>query len=208
MLEITTPKSVLLQTPVAKSLANQQCAEDGGEEEDYSRKLTIHLDNLQYGQSRDIYLESVDGAGSKCAYEVCGEDRMIHATLTYSRMGAAEYVAFADEDMLEFSLLPPSVVAYHKSRSMLCDLLGSFSLMWNGEYKDQHLDIVQIENEQRRLREVIDTILAKDYKDKYNKSLMLDLTGQVSEALSRESYFNRWGRHFFFSLRNAHEKQL
>ncbi|KAJ3573858.1 hypothetical protein NPX13_g4550 [Xylaria arbuscula] len=203
-LEITVPKTVLLQTSAAETDTNQSC-EDGEKQRDYN-KLTIHLGNLQYGQSRDIYLKSHDGGSEKRAYEVSGKDRMMHATLTYTRMGSAEYVTFADQDMLEFSPLPRSVIAYHQSHAILCDLLASFTSSWSPEDVDKHLD--SINDEQSRLQNAIYTIPARDYKDKYNQSLIQDLNGQVSEALSREAYFNRWGRHFFFSLRNAHEKQL
>ncbi|KAI0517910.1 hint-domain-containing protein [Xylaria bambusicola] len=201
-LEITATKGVLLRTTTGKRISEEQ-----DEEEAVGRgKLTIQLDNLQYGQSRDIYLESVDEKGQKSAFTGSGEDGIMHATLRYSRMGSAEFVTFAHQDIAEPSNLGPSVIAYHQSRSMICDLLSSFAPIWNSEYVDKRLDSVQ--DERRRLQKVIDSIPAKDYKDKYNKSLMQDLNGQVSEALSRETYFNRWGRHFFFSLRNAHEKQL
>ncbi|TGJ79472.1 hypothetical protein E0Z10_g9297 [Xylaria hypoxylon] len=56
--------------------------------------------------------------------------------------------------------------------------------------------------------EVINNIPSKYYTDKHNISLMEDLNGQITEALSTQQYFRRWGRHYFFSLWNAHAKQL
>ena len=37
--------------------------------------------------------------------------------------------------------------------------------------------------------------------------LLADLEGQVTEALSRTDWFNKWGRHYLLSLVNAHHLQ-
>lgn len=41
-------------------------------------------------------------------------------------------------------------------------------------------------------------------KDERAASLAADLTGQITEALSRNDYFNKWGRHYLSSLMRAH----
>lgn len=131
---------------------------------------------------------------------------MVRAKLTYSRMESLEYVNFANQDLLEPSSLPRSEIAYHQSRSMICNLLSSFAPIKNLEYDDDYEENM---NEYRmRLQQAIDSIPAKHHEDQHNRSLMEDLNGQISEALSKREYFNRWGRHYFFSLWNAHEKQL
>ncbi|KAI0912645.1 hint-domain-containing protein [Ustulina deusta] len=199
-LEISAPEGVLLKSTTGKSIAEQQNGGAG------SRELTIQLGNLQYGQSRDIYLENVNELGQKTTYGLSGENRMVRAKLTYSRMESLEYVNFANQDLLEPSSLPRSEIAYHQSRSMICDLLSSFAPIKNLEYDDDYEENM---NEYRmRLQQAIDSIPAKHHEDQHNRSLMEDLNGQISEALSKREYFNRWGRHYFFSLWNAHEKQL
>ncbi|KAJ8115617.1 hypothetical protein ONZ43_g4626 [Nemania bipapillata] len=55
---------------------------------------------------------------------------------------------------------------------------------------------------------VISKIPARNYKDQYNRSLLKDLEGQITEGLSTQKYFFTWGCHYFLSLWNAHEKQL
>merc|ERR1712107_455018 len=40
------------------------------------------------------------------------------------------------------------------------------------------------------------------------KGLMEDISGQVSEALSKEEYYNKWGRHYLPSLIFAHQLQM
>lgn len=164
--------------------------------------MTFQLGNLQYGQSRDIYLEVVDESGQRAALS----NGIVHASLTYSRMRAPEYVTLAQQDVSEESPLSPSVVAYHQSRSMICKLLSSYFTVQNLEYISEQISTM--EPLQKRLQEVIDSIPAKDYEDQHNKSLMEDLNGQVKEALSKADYFNRWGRHYYLSILNAHAKQL
>lgn len=39
------------------------------------------------------------------------------------------------------------------------------------------------------------------------QTLLEDLEGQVTEALSRDDWFNRWGRHYLPSLARAHQLQ-
>jgi len=40
--------------------------------------------------------------------------------------------------------------------------------------------------------------------DPFVKDLLKDLEGQVTEALSKESFYNKWGRHYLPSLASAH----
>lgn len=39
------------------------------------------------------------------------------------------------------------------------------------------------------------------------EGLLADLSGQVTEAVSKESYFTRWGLHYLLSLQRAHAMQ-
>jgi hypothetical protein len=53
-------------------------------------------------------------------------------------------------------------------------------------------------------------ILIRSYsaKSKYVQDLIKDLEGQVTEALSRSDWFDRWGIHYIRSLVDAHYHQL
>ncbi|KAI0969626.1 hint-domain-containing protein [Xylaria arbuscula] len=201
-LEITTPECVTLESSTGESINDPQPGDEGVD----PRRLTLQLGNLQYGQTRDIYLKHVNASGQQTQYEVSEGNRTMYAKLTYSRMKSPEYVTVVEQDMLEPSPLSPSEIAYHQSRSAICDLLSWGSMVKDSEYVDKRH--VTVPNYQSRLQGLINNIPAKDYKDKHNKSLMEDLNGQIAEALSKTEYFDRWGRHYFFSLRNAHEKQL
>ncbi|KAI0878626.1 U-box domain-containing protein [Hypoxylon argillaceum] len=199
-LEISAPAGMLLKTTTGKSINQPQDEESG------SRTITIQLGNLQYGQSRDIYLENVDGSGHQTTFELSEKKSLMHASLTFSRMQSPKYVTFADHNMLETSPLSRSVIAYHQSRSMICQLLSSFFLIKHLEYTN--MGPQNLRQFQERLKEVTNKIPARNYKDQHNRSLIEDLDGQITEALSKPDFFYRWGCHYFFSLWNAHAKQL
>ncbi|KAI0417827.1 hint-domain-containing protein [Xylaria grammica] len=204
-LEISAPEGVLLKSTTGKSVVEYVVGNKGPVGK---RNLTIELGNLQYGQSRDIYLESVNGLGEQTTFNpTAGKTRML-AKLTYSLTEYPLYGTFVEQDILQPSTLPRSTIAYHQGRSRICELLSAFFpiLERNLEYKDKCPE--DMEPFRAELRAVIDTIPAKGYKDQHNVSLMEDLKGQIAEALSKEDYFERWGRHYFFSLWNAHAKQL
>ncbi|KAI1827086.1 U-box domain-containing protein [Xylaria intraflava] len=205
-LEVSAPKGVLLRTTTGKSIDQPQDEGEG------SMALTIELGNLQYGQSRDIYLENVDESGQRTTFDFGEDSTFINATLTYSRMLSPNYVTLTRQDLRETSSLPRPVVAYHESRSMICKLLSVLSHLRGdlkyGILRGRFNKAIDFESFRRRLCDLIDSIPAKDYKDKFNESLMEDLRGQISEAVSEPEYYYRWGDHYFYSLRNAHISQL
>ncbi|KAI1469030.1 hint-domain-containing protein [Daldinia caldariorum] len=202
-LQITTPKGTRLRTTAGKVIDRQD-----QEEADFNR-LVIKLDNLQYGQSRDIYLENINSQGYRAAFDSSLKETDIVGELRYSRMRAAEFCVLAN--CIAFDAPVPQI-AYHQSRSMICDFLSSlFSLQTDGEYKT--CKDINLEHYQQAFQKLLDNIPAKFFDDDYNKSLMADLvgdlpSGQVNLALSKPEYFRRWGCHYFFSLWNAHSKQL
>ncbi|KAI1408614.1 hint-domain-containing protein [Hypoxylon sp. FL1857] len=203
MLQLAVPKDVHLKTTAGKTIEQQE-----RDAVDY-RTLTIRLGNLQYGQSRDIYLKNVDGKGAKATFDT---GTCVTATLIFSQMRSVEFSSFDSKDVLQVSDLPEHIIAYHQSRSMLCDFLSSFfPLQSDGEYETRRA--INPKRHQAGFTYLLDNIPARIYDDEYNKSLMEDLvgnppSGQVSLALSSADYFNRWGCHYFFSLWNAHAKQL
>ncbi|RYP54450.1 hypothetical protein DL768_000756 [Monosporascus sp. mg162] len=205
-LELTTPKSIRLRTTVGKTLHEEMVTIGKW------NKLTINLGNLQYGQPRDLYLQYVSDEGQKINLDSPAKEAPVNADLTYSLMQAPSYVELATQDLLIPSELPDADIAYHKSRSMICDFLAScFDLKADGEYGNpKDADLKQFE---AALQKLITEIPAQHFGDPRNQSLMQDLVGespagQVSLALSRKEYFDRWGRHYFLSLWNAHAKQL
>ncbi|RYP58860.1 hypothetical protein DL769_008773 [Monosporascus sp. CRB-8-3] len=206
ILELTTPKSIRLRTTVGKTV-HEEVATIGK-----CNKLTINLGNLQFGQSRDLYLENISDEGQKIDFNSSEGEVPVSADLTYSLMQTPSYVELATQDLLIPSELSDADISYHKSRSMICDFLAScFDLKADGEYgTPKNADLKQFE---AALQKLVVEIPAQHFGDPRNQSLMEDLVGespagQVSLALSRKEYFDRWGRHYFLSLWNAHVKQL
>ncbi|RKL45087.1 hypothetical protein BFJ72_g3737 [Fusarium proliferatum] len=195
--------------------------------EDSQVELTINLGNLQFGQSRDIFL-STNGLKE---LEFLNEEKptraLVDAHLTYVKPGDclksrkvlesilskdADFIAMASNqcNILEYSDLPASEIAYHESRSLICNFISTmFPIGVDGE----HGITRGMKNKREELRTWIDTLPAKNFNDEKNKSLMQDVSadepqGQVSMAIESKEYFNKWGCHFLPSLLNAHTRQV
>ncbi|KAI0192016.1 hint-domain-containing protein [Xylaria flabelliformis] len=199
-LEICAPEGMLLKSTTGRSIYDPM-------DEATGNKVTIQLGNLQYGQSRDIYLKNVDENGQQTSFELTGENIMMTAKFIYSRMQPRQDIVFVDQDMLQTSPLSSSEIAYHQSRSMICELLSSFFRLYqNLEYNKPSRE--NLTHFQALFNNVLGAIPARGYEDRQNVSLMEDLKGQIRTALSTQDYFHRWGAHYFLSLWNAHAKQL
>ncbi|KAF3065052.1 u-box domain-containing protein [Daldinia childiae] len=205
-LELTSPKGTRLRTTAGKVIDRQE------QEEADSNRLVIKLGNLQYGQSRDIYLESVDSQGCRTRFSSSMKEANITGELRYSRMRVAEFCVLANSATTNAQVLSEPQIAYHQSRSMICEFLSSlFPLQSDGEYETRK--DINPRRHQITFQRLLDNIPARLFDDEYNRSLMADLvgdlsSGQVNVALSSQDFFSRWGCHYFFSLWNAHTKQL
>ncbi|KAI1810330.1 U-box domain-containing protein [Poronia punctata] len=193
-LSISAPPGMKLKTTSGKSLDGEERAE----------MLKLNLGNLQYGQSRDIYLECTGkGAGN--------ENGTISAILTHTQVGpGAIHVPLetsAQQDISSGSHLAKSVIAYHRSRSQICQLLSSFlELDDNSQYRvESTKGLVYL---RKKLDTLIRRIPAREHRDRGNRALLKDLNGQITTALSSEEYFRKWGVDYFLSLWNAHSMQL
>lgn len=191
-LELTTSKGIRLRTTTGTTIDWRKY------EEVNDRPISINLGNLQYGQSRDIYLEIINQSDSEATSGAAEGPPTVTAELVYSQMTAEEHHIHREENVLELSTLPEPEVAYHKSRSMMCNFFHSlFPLQGNDEYETAKHDP---QRHQEAFQWLLGHIPAKDYNDKKNRSLMQDLNGQVCLALCRQDYFKSWGCHYFFSL--------
>ncbi|OTA99743.1 hypothetical protein M426DRAFT_268856 [Hypoxylon sp. CI-4A] len=197
-LEVVIPKRIHYEPTASKSIDQRY------DEEWDCRKVTINLGNLQYGQSRDIYLE-INRESLEPAED---NSTLVEANLTYSQMRAAEFYVPASKDLRKTStVLSEPEIAYHQSRWMLCNFLSSFFPLRKDEEYETRTEI-NPKRCQPALGLLLNAIPARQYDDEFNKSLMEDLSGQISLALSSEDYFSKWGFHYFLSLCNAHSSQL
>jgi hypothetical protein len=57
------------------------------------------------------------------------------------------------------------------------------------------------------LKFYIDKIKALNLENTFTNNILDDLNGQVQEAISRDDYYKKWGRHYLLSLNRAHIMQ-
>ncbi|KAJ4254478.1 hypothetical protein NW762_010077 [Fusarium torreyae] len=205
----------------------QQKPQFADESEESAVELTLNLGNLQFGQSRDIFLQLNNLKQIEFLNESDPSRSIVEAYLTYVKPGDclksrkileammskdADFVPMttAQCSVLEFSQLPASEIAYHESRSLICNFISSmFPIQPDGE----HIVAKDIKDKKNELSSLIGVLPAKDFDDPKNTSLMQDISaeepkGQVYLALDSKEYFYKWGRHFLPSLLNAHTRQV
>lgn len=211
-LKLTYPSYLALKETCGDSVEKQEPADlvDEGD----MKQLTIPLGNIQYGQSRDIFLSHEGTTQLREALNGKGVPPPgVTAVLQYHRMTPELHRTAAYRSMLNFAdPLPDADVAYHISRSRLISFISSlFPIRADGEHQAPIPFVPETPN---WLAELIATIPAAAYPtDPRNRSLLEDLTGadphgQVTLALSKPDYFRRWGVHYLPSLAGAHARQI
>lgn len=176
-------------------------------------ELSIPLGNLQYGQSRDIYLRWKSSSADSDM-----EPSYLNAALQYNKMKEAQYVSHASRDLMDlsFTSLSDAEMAYHVSRSRMCAFLSElFPIDPLGEHRlaPKLQCAAGLAEKQQQLRDLVASLPAAHFPgDAPCASLMLDLAGpaplgQVTLALSRDDYLRRWGQHYLPSLHGAHARQ-
>jgi hypothetical protein len=163
-------------------------------------QLNLSLGNLQYGQSRDIYLSFTGMETSQIR-----NPPVVTATVDYSLMTSAVYSCNTQRNLLNITELPDAEVAYHISRSRICNFLSTLFPLENGEHTSRMP--VNIRDD---LSLLIRNLPASQHQDESNQSLIQDLyaPGQISIALSTLEFYHKWGCHYLLSLWNAHTRQI
>ncbi|KAM3476455.1 hypothetical protein MY8738_006928 [Beauveria namnaoensis] len=180
-------------------------------------QLDIPLGNIQYGQSRDIFLRF----HSPHIVKLCGMDTgplpIVEATIKYKLVLDNDTGNFTSvtvmHDLLKTSSIPGELVAYHESRAQICSFL---STLFPIEKLGDHAAFVtnRFELVTQQFATLIERLPSRNHFDSLNKSLVQDLAGQESEgqvsiALRKETdFFERWGQHYLPSLLNAHTRQV
>ena len=136
----------------------------------------------------------------------------IDASLQYSRMTSTVYKVRTIQPITRLTTLPESEIAYHISRSKICDFLAKIiPIRPDGEH--QALKSIEpwfID----MMYSLIKNLPAQQFpEDVKNKSLLEDLSGpepkgQISLALNNPEFYYKWGVHYLPSLLNAHTRQI
>ncbi|OAQ96106.1 hypothetical protein LLEC1_07354 [Akanthomyces lecanii] len=180
-------------------------------------QLDIPLGNIQYGQSRDIFLRYHSPHISK----LCGMDPgplpIVEAAINYKlvldndtgKLTSATVI----HNLTDESHSSEERAAYHESRALICSFLSSlFPIEKQGEHKA--VDSSTVNEVTKELATLIEKLPSRNYSDPFNKSLLQDLAGeepegQISIALNEDKgFFQRWGQHYLPSLLNAHTRQV
>ncbi|KAL7919342.1 hint domain-containing protein [Trichoderma austrokoningii] len=181
---------------------DRQAAVDAGKGQ---MQLTIPLGNIQYGQSRDLWLRLKGTAQTQSAIE---------ATLTFEEAEKSIPSLISARLGDAVAALSAAEAVYHESRALVCNFISSlFPLASDGEYRALTAD-AKIAEKRRELAQLIATLPGRDdLADGLSKPLMEDLNGdlpkgQISLAISTSEAFLKWGRHFLPSYVNALTRQI
>ncbi|RFU78541.1 hypothetical protein TARUN_3692 [Trichoderma arundinaceum] len=176
------------------------------------KQLTIPLGNIQYGQSRDLWLRFKGLAQEKQILDFV----VLEATLTFEETEKSS-LSFTSARLggytPEGEALSAAEAVYHESRALVCNFISSlFPLSSDGEYRVL-TSPPKLDEKRQELMRLIKSLPGRSFTDNLNKSLMEDLNGelprgQIRLALSAQTYFVKWGRHFLPSYVNALTRQI
>ncbi|KAH6894450.1 hint-domain-containing protein [Thelonectria olida] len=183
-------------------------------------ELTLPLGNLQFGQSRDIFLrvKNLEPLKNGTVDEI--PNAIVKATLTYLKPSNSRLrktsprATTVGRSLLEHTALQADEIAYHESRSQICSFISSlFPIRPDGEHTHERHDEDKLNEKKAELLQLIQNLPAKPYLDDKNHSLKTDIAseepkGQVFLAIDSVQFFGRWGCHFLPSLLNAHTRQI
>lgn len=176
-------------------------------------ELTIKLGNLQFAQTRDIFLR-VRGLKKHSHGVMLPNETVLSARIAYTTsMDNTDYTHSTTGNLLGASPLSAAEIAYHESRSLICSfILRMFPAdeVFERQYRTRFLPSAHTD-----AKALLDSLPAKDwaYADPDCKSLVDDVWGdephgQIRTALSNPTFMTRWGCHYFLSYVNAHTRQI
>jgi len=148
--------------------------------DDASNAVCVRMSPLRFGVSNTIVLNK----------QRLGNN--IDIDIVYEVPGSPQVVIPIDYS--NTTEIDPNLDAFHSVRA-------KFTKTVNQVIKHQQYEasfIQQLEPSQEVKSSTNDSI----------KAICMDMSGQAKEAVSTQSYYNRWGRHYLFSLSDAHLHQI
>ncbi|KAK4199281.1 hint-domain-containing protein [Triangularia verruculosa] len=228
-LQLTYPSHLQLKETTGEAVEKQQPIRPSGEDSTKTI-LNISLGNLQYGQSREIYLRyDYLQTTRSLVRKGHGPPPTITAVLkfqedAYSFNPKTPTRVVAQRNVLDTSTsLPNEEIAYQISRSLLIAFIAGFFPL---DLENEHQPAPELpENIAEQLENLACSLPAIDYMSTHAgcKSLLTDLcglnvnpfaipavswTGQIALALVNRQYYFRWGKHYLPSLAGAHSRQI
>jgi Mg-chelatase subunit ChlD len=168
--------------------------------------LSLDLGTLRYGQDKDIVIRIKKTTAS------AGGSALVRATLSYDHVGASKaqndpstLSMTVEQDSSEITTNQVEVfdnaLMYHTCRLELIDTIYAMHFAYKS-------------NRGQEARQMLSALVGKFERnahfpsDKRGRMLVKDLTGQVTEAISKDEYYTKWGQHYLTSLAGAHLLQL
>ncbi|KAK4643211.1 hypothetical protein QC761_403600 [Podospora bellae-mahoneyi] len=230
-LQLTYPAPLELRQTTGDAVEKQQPSSPSGDDSP-NKTLYISLGNLQYGQSREIYLsynctseyiKSVKTRKSSTPLPTITAVLKFHED-THSFNPNQPTRLTAKRTITDHSVsLPPAEIAYHISRSSLISFISKFFPL---DFENEHQPLSDLPDDiPSQLTALVNSLLAVKYTTTHPgcKSLLIDLcglnidplttppsswTGQIALALTNTQYYFRWGKHYLPSLAGAHARQI
>lgn len=150
--------------------------------------VSVPLNSLQFGQSRDVVVQVT-------VPQDFSSSTLLTATLKV--LDAEKSLDVPSSPSTDPALQDQLLV--QKNRLLAVETLRNLHVLTN-DRKEQ-----QAANELKALEEAIKG--SSVASDPFIQALLADLQGQVTEAISRNDWFRRWGRHYLPSLTEAHMMQ-
>ncbi|KAH6617178.1 hint-domain-containing protein [Chaetomium tenue] len=225
-LRLTYPSYLKLEEMTGEAVGRQEPVELEGDVPEPMTSLTIPIDNIQYGQSRDICLHYGNPAAAIRKEAGANPPPAITAVLEYQHFSPTVHQAVAHQSPFASTpSLDPGEIAHHLSRAALIAFLATLSPL-NVQHEHEPRGRPPTESAEL-LQSLVASLPATSPKFTTTpgghagcRSLLTDIcgapvpttnpsswTGQVALALLDPTFYHRWGRHYLASLAGAHARQ-
>ncbi|CAF0759140.1 unnamed protein product [Rotaria sp. Silwood1] len=157
----------------------------------------FHLGSITYGQTKDLLIP--------ISFRII---RKYQFTLTYTNVkNIQKSVTFDLTNNIQQADL--DVIIRHKLRlefvhrvRIALEKMRETKIRLRNKNEQRKAAMNHIQTLEKNMRKYADG------KDEFIKDLLKDLTGQVQQAIEKEEWFHKWGKHFLPSLTRAHLLQF
>merc|ERR1712223_737641 len=184
-------------------------------EDDDEEHVIMKLTPLRYGASIDVLInhnamkQDDGGLDAELVFNVVGgQEVCIPLENVKVANGVHNSDNFVDDLMEDFSILDNNNSSENKKEYGVSDMVHTI----RDEFIKKGFEVVSTRTYRKDMYHKFATVSkkAQSYRKKSNdlEALCKDIEGQATEAVSSSDYYNRWGRHYLFSLLGAHLHQF
>ena len=163
----------------------------------------VYVGSVSYGQTKDILIPitllGTSSAGSALPYA--------RYSLSYVRAIKNQAVEVISVDCHDVSASPTSFYVPHLQRLSIVQLIADCMKARKVSPSDA-IEAVNTLLTEWKKQYKLHSAHALPSDGKYLAALLEDVTGQITEALSKDEYYTKWGRHYLPSIAKAHLFQM